>query len=129
MHFKKGTKIMKKTKMLKKNYEFRKVLSKGKYYSGKNIEAYVLENNKKDCNFLGLAISVKTAKAVKRNMIKRLLRENYKILENDIINGVSIVFLWKKGIDTKNALFNNIKDDMNYIFDKANLKIDKAQQI
>ena len=110
---------MKKTKMLKKNYEFRKVLSKGKYYSGKNIEAYVLENNKKDCNFLGLAISVKTAKAVKRNMIKRLLRENYKILENDIINGVSIVFLWKKGIDTKNALFNNIKDDMNYIFDKA----------
>ena len=112
-----------------KNYEFRKVLSKGKYYSGKNIEAYVLENNKKDCNFLGLAISVKTAKAVKRNMIKRLLRENYKILENNIINGVSIVFLWKKGIDTKNALFNNIKDDMNYIFDKANLKIDKAQQI
>ena len=108
---------MKKTKMLKKNYEFRKVLSKGKYYSGKNIEAYVLENNKKDCNFLGLAISVKTAKAVKRNMIKRLLRENYKILENNIINGVSIVFLWKKGIDTKNALFNNIKDDMNYIFD------------
>ena len=108
---------MKKTKMLKKNYEFRKVLSKGKYYSGKNIEAYVL------------AISVKTAKAVKRNMIKRLLRENYKMLENDIINGVSIVFLWKKGIDTKNALFNNIKDDMNYIFDKANLKIDKAQQI
>ena len=120
---------MKKTKMLKKNYEFRKVLSKGKYYSGKNIEAYVLENNKKDCNFLGLAISVKTAKAVKRNMIKILLRENYKILENVIINGVSIVFLWKKGIDTKNALFNNIKDDMNYIFDKANLKIDKAQQI
>ena len=51
------------------------------------------------------------------------------MLENDIINGVSIVFLWKKGIDTKNALFNNIKDDMNYIFDKANLKIDKAQQI
>ena len=120
---------MKKTKMLKKNYEFRKVLSKGKYYSGKNIEVYVLENTKKDCNFLGLAISVKTAKAVKRNMIKRLLRENYKILENNIINGVSIVFLWKKGIDTKNALFNNIKDDMNYIFDKANLKIDKAQQI
>ena len=119
---------MKKTKMLKKNYEFRKVLSKGKYYSGKNIDAFIKDNNK-DYNFLGLAISVKTAKAVKRNMIKRLLRENYKILENDIINGVSIVFLWKKGIDTKNALFNNIKDDMNYIFDKANLKIDKAQQI
>ena len=124
--------------MLKKNYEFRKVLSKGKYYSGKNIEAYVLENNKKDCNFLGLAISVKTAKAVKRNMIKRLLRENYKILENDIINGVSIVFLWKKGIleflRTIHIIIVRIFTHYNiragnYIFDKANLKIDKAQQI
>lgn len=114
---------MKKTKMLKKNYEFKKVLSKGKYYSGKNIEAYVLEN-KKNYNLLGLAISVKTAKAVKRNMIKRLIRENYKILENDIINGVSIVFLWKKGRDIKNARYENIKNDINYIFDKANLKID-----
>ena len=123
MPFKKGTNIMKKTKMLKKNYEFRKVLSKGKYYSGKNIEAYVLENNKKDCNFLGLAISVKTAKAVKRNMIKRLLRENYKILENDIINGVSIVFLWKKNSDIKNANFNQINLDIYEILKKANILI------
>ena len=29
---------MKKTKMLKKNYEFKHVLSKGKYFSGKNID-------------------------------------------------------------------------------------------
>ena len=29
---------MKKTKMLKKNYEFKNVLTKGKYYSGKRIE-------------------------------------------------------------------------------------------
>ena len=37
---------MKKTKMLKKNYEFRKVLSKGKYYSGKYIETFILENKR-----------------------------------------------------------------------------------
>ena len=60
---------MKKTKMLKKNYEFKKVLSKGKYYSGQNIDAFI-KDNKKNYNFLGLAISVKTAKAVKRNKIK-----------------------------------------------------------
>ena len=60
---------MKKTKMLKKNYEFKKVLSKGKYYSGQNIDAFIKDNNK-NYNFLGLAISVKTAKAVKRNKIR-----------------------------------------------------------
>ena len=37
---------MKKTKMLKKNYEFKNVLSKGKYYSGKYIEAFIRENRR-----------------------------------------------------------------------------------
>ena len=115
---------MKKTKMLKKNYEFKNVLSKGKYYSGKNIDAFIKDNNK-DYNFLGLAISVKTAKAVKRNHIKRLIRENYKIVEQEIKSGKSIVFLWKKGVDVKNATFENIKKDMNNIIDKADLKLTK----
>lgn len=112
---------MKKTKMLKKNYEFRNVLTKGKYYSGKNIEAFIKDNNK-NCNFLGLAISVKTAKAVKRNKIKRLIRENYKILEPQLKSGKSIVFLWKKKVDIQNATFDNIKSDMNNIFEKSNVK-------
>lgn len=112
---------MKKTKMLKKNYEFRNVLSKGKYYSGKNIEAFIKENNR-NYNFLGLAISVKTGKAVRRNRIKRLIRENYKILEPEIKEGKSIVFLWKKKANIDNATFDNIKDDMSSIFDKANIK-------
>ncbi|MEI3395648.1 MAG: ribonuclease P protein component [Clostridia bacterium] len=111
---------MKKTKMLKKNYEFKKVLSKGKYYTGKNIEAFI-QDNKKNYNLLGLAISVKTAKAVRRNHIKRLIRENYKILEEKLENGKSIVFLWKKGVDIKNAQYNLIKEDMENIFDKANI--------
>ena len=113
---------MKKTKMLKKNYEFKNVLSKGKYYSGQNIDAFIKDNNK-NYNFLGLAISVKTAKAVKRNKIKRLIRENYKEQEMQIKNGKSIVFLWKKQVDVENATYKNIKKDMNTIFDKANLKI------
>ena len=112
---------MKKTKMLKKNYEFKNVLTKGKYYSGKNIEAFIKDNNK-NCNFLGLAISVKTAKAVRRNKIKRLIRENYKILEPQIKNGKSIVFLWKKKSNIKEATFDNIKSDMNSIFEKSNIK-------
>ena len=113
---------MKKTKMLKKNYEFRKVLSKGKYYSGENIEAFILKN-KKDYNLLGLAISTKVAKAVKRNRIKRLLRECYKESEANIKQGYSIIFLWKKKADIKKASFYNIKKDIFLIFDKAEMLI------
>ena len=113
---------MKKTKMLKKNYEFKNVLSNGKYYAGKYIEAFIKPNNSKTYNFLGVAISVKTAKAVKRNHIKRLIRENYKNSEIKIKTGNSIIFLWKKKSDIKNATFENVKNDMNNIFEKANIK-------
>ena len=116
----KGRKLMKKTKMLKKNYEFKNVMNRGKYYSGKNIEAFIKDNNK-NCNLLGLAISVKAAKAVKRNRIKRLLRENYKILEPQLKDGKSIIFLWKKKADIENATFNNIQKDMNHIFEKSGI--------
>ena len=112
---------MKKTKMLKKNYEFKNVLSKGNYYSGFCIEAFIKKNNLKNENLLGIAIGTKIAKATKRNHIKRLIRENYKSLEDNINTGYSIVFLWKKKIDIKNANYKNIKKDMNKIFDKSGI--------
>ena len=114
---------MKKTKMLKKNYEFKNVLSKGKYYSGKCIEAFVKKTDNKNIenNFLGIAIGVKIAKATKRNFLKRLIRENYKNYENQIEIGYSIVFLWKKKVDLKEATFENIEKDMEKIFDKAGI--------
>ena len=102
---------MKKTEMLKKNYEYKRVLTKGKYYSGKYIEA----------------IGVKIAKAVKRNHIKRLIRENYKNLEEKVNSGNTVVFLWKKKIDIKNANYKNIKQDMEDIFHKSKLFIEEKK--
>lgn len=52
---------MKTTKMLKKNYEFKHVLTKGKCYSGQYIKIFMIKNNKSN-NFLGLAISTKVRK-------------------------------------------------------------------
>ena len=61
----KDVKKMKTTKMLKKNYEFKQVLTKGKYYSGNYIKAYIIKNNKKN-NLLGLAISTKVRKSTSK---------------------------------------------------------------
>ena len=111
---------MKKTVMLKKNYEFRKVLSKGKYYSGEFIEALIL-SNLKGKNTLGIAVNTKLGTAVQRNKIKRLLRESYYFFEESIIEGQEVVFLWKKKQPVEKATFENIKTDMQYIFDKAKI--------
>ena len=61
---------MKKKKTLRKNYEFKKVLTKGKMYAGEQILIYISQNKLNE-NLIGIAISSKLCNAVKRNTIKR----------------------------------------------------------
>ena len=74
---------MKKTRMLKKNYEFKKILNKGKYYRGKQIEIFYLKEESL-YNLLGIAVSKKAANSVYRNKIKRLIRESYRRFEEKL---------------------------------------------
>ena len=111
---------MRKIKTLKKNYEFQNVLSKGKFYIGKQITIYITRN-KLGSNVIGIAISTKTCNAVKRNHIKRLIRENYRLMKNDLEVGNNIVFLWNKKDSVKNANFYIIREDMKNLLKKANL--------
>lgn len=113
---------MKKTKMLKKNYEFSQVFSRGKYYSGQKIEAFILEN-RKNLNFLGLAISVKSGHAYQRNRLKRIIRENFREIELNILDGYSMVFLLKKNADISQVTYKQIKMDMKEILKKAKLLV------
>ena len=111
---------MKKTKMLKKNYEFRKILSKGKFFVKNNIEICFLKNNLEE-NLLGIAISTKTGKAYQRNRAKRLIRESYRHIESQLKDGISIVILIKKDTDLKNLKYIEVYESLKSCFYKANL--------
>ena len=89
--------FMRKIKTLKKNYEFKNVLSKGKFYVGKYVTIYI-KDNKKNENYIGIAVSTKIGKAVTRNKIKRLIRESYRLnkeINFSIINN-EILYLLDK---------------------------------
>ena len=111
---------MKKIRTLKKNYEFQNVLSRGKFYIGKQITIYIVKNKLNE-NVIGIAISTKTCNAVKRNRIKRLIRENYQLIKNSLKKGYNIVFLWNKNDKVQNADFYVIKKDMYNLLKKADL--------
>lgn len=108
------------TDTLKKNYEFRVTLLKGKFYNGDYIIGYIKKNNK-EINRIGIGVGVKLGKAVKRNRIKRLIRENYRLLEKRILTGYDIVFLAKKNKDISKVNFYNIKNDILQILYQSNL--------
>ena len=111
---------MKQTVMLKKNYEFKIVLTKGRFYRGKQLKIVILKNGK---NFktLGIAVITKNGKAFQRNKANRLIWEPYKNLEEKIINGYSIVVLLKKDIDINDMKYIDIINEMENTFKKANI--------
>lgn len=111
---------MRKIKTLKKNYEFKKVFQKGKVYKLKNIKVFISKNNLGE-NRIGIAVSVKADKAVRRNRIKRLIRENYRIMRTKLKKGYNIVFLWNKDSNIKEMNFNKIEEELTKIFIKANM--------
>lgn len=76
---------------MKKNYEFKKVYSEGRYYVEKYTVMYAMKNDA-DYNKVGYSVSKKVGKAVTRNRVKRLMKENYRVLESDLKKGFDIIF-------------------------------------
>lgn len=113
---------MRKIETLKKNYEFKNVLDNGKYIVKNQIIVYVKQNKNKVENRIGIAVNTKVGKAVIRNHIKRLIRENYLNLKDKIKPvGYDIVILWNKKLNYNSADFHKISKEMLEAFLKLNM--------
>lgn len=111
---------LKNTEIIKKSYEFRTVLKKGFSYRGFLFDIFIKKNGKQN-NRLGIAVSKKAGNSVKRNYIKRLIRENYKLIEKELSLGNSIIIMWKKTADFSDFDFYSIKKEINLLFEKSKL--------
>jgi len=106
---------MKKIVTLKKNYEFQRLYKKGKFYVGKYLVLYVKEN-KLNINRIGITTSRKFGNSVKRNRVRRLIRESYRYYEKYLKVGYDFVFVARSTEDL--PAYTDIKKEMKYLLKK-----------
>ena len=97
---------MKFSESLKKNEEFKKVYEKGKSLANRHLIIYVLRNELKK-NRVGISVSKKVGNSVVRHRVTRLIRECYRISEEDFKCGYDIVIIART--TAKELSFKEIK--------------------
>ncbi|NMA36738.1 MAG: ribonuclease P protein component [Papillibacter sp.] len=81
---------MKTTLSLNKNYEFRRLYSRGKSYASPLVVIYCSKNHG-TLNRLGITVGAKVGKAVRRNRVRRRIREIYRLNADRLKTGWDIV--------------------------------------
>lgn len=84
--------IMKKKGKITRSSDFRRVFQAGKSLATRNIVLYYRKNQLNESR-VGFIVSKKLGNAVKRNRVKRVLREGYRHLAGKIISGYDMVFV------------------------------------
>ncbi|MEI6131601.1 MAG: ribonuclease P protein component [Bacillota bacterium] len=74
---------------LKRNHQFLRAYKKGKFFVGRLMVIYVLKNHISS-NQIGISASKKVGKSVKRNRVKRLIKESYRGYQECVPQGYDI---------------------------------------
>lgn len=83
---------MKRTVPLRMNYEFSRVYKRGRFLTGGLIVIHYLKHKSPDeQNRLGVTASRGVSGSVCRNRVKRLLRESYRLQEDQLCFGYDLV--------------------------------------
>ncbi len=81
---------MKFTVSMKENHLFRRLYAKGKSAAGPTVALYARPNRSQRSR-LGLTVGTKVGNAVKRNRVRRRLREIYRTHEEEMKPGFDLV--------------------------------------
>ncbi len=103
---------------LKENREFGRIYRKGKSIAGDCLVLYYRKNNL-GINRLGLTVSKKVGKAVVRNRIRRRIKENLRLLEDQL--PLSYDFVIVARVKAAGSDYHKIGSCLRYLLRKSSL--------
>ena len=77
---------------LKRNNDFRRLYSRGRFFLSPVLVTYVMKNRRDEVR-IGITSSKKIGKAVVRNRSRRVIREAYRELSSQVKPGYDIIFV------------------------------------
>ena len=112
---------MNKEKTIKKNYQFRWIIKKGKKVNKKTVRVFIT-NNKEKKNKMGIANKKNIKSAILRNRVKRVIREVYRLEEKKLKQHYNIIICF----NTDSVNYNDIYSDIKKAFYELDMYIDKG---
>ncbi len=113
---------MKFSESLKKNNDFQAVYRNGKSYANKYLVMYV-RKNELEKNRVGISASKKVGNSVVRHHLARLIRENYRLLEENFQSGYDIIIVVR--VSAKEITFADMKSALIHLGKLHNIYIGK----
>jgi ribonuclease P protein component len=109
---------MLKKNVLRKKSDFSALYNKGKSVKGKCL-ILIYRKNGLTYNRKAFLASKKVGNSVKRNRARRLMKESFRILENDVQTGYDILFVARYNIIYVKC--NDVRNAMETALNKARL--------
>jgi ribonuclease P protein component len=91
---------MNKSESLKDSKDFKEIYSTGKSYANKYLIMYV-KRNETNKNRLGISVSKRVGNSVIRHRVTRLIRESYRLSEDNFLSGLDIIVVARVGAKGK----------------------------
>jgi ribonuclease P protein component len=107
---------MKKINIIKESRDFERIIKKNKSFKTKYFYIYK-ENHEENIYHFGLSVGKKIGNAVRRNKVKRQLKEI--ISKNDYQKNFDCIIIVKREIN--NATFEEIKQNLNNALNKISV--------
>lgn len=104
---------------IKKNHIFSRVYRKGQRVGAKTMYIHWLPNRQKDCNRIGYAVVRGNGGSVRRNRLKRLLREAYRQLDPSCVRGYDLILTARAPENL--PTYSDVCKDLNYLLRKAEI--------
>ena len=110
---------MKKSESLKKNKDFQIVYQQGTSQANRYLVMYVLKNQYMK-NRLGISVSKKVGNSVVRHRTTRLIRESYRLNQDNLKTGYDMVVIARQTAKGQN--YHTIESAFLHLIDLHHLK-------